>query len=94
MSAKLTPAEIAFELGEVTDWKVDANGELTKTFKQTHFLNGLAFVTKVAVVAEKAGHHPDILLTYPSVKISLTTHDAEGLTAKDFSLAKAIDSLI
>ena len=47
--------------------------------------------TRVADLAEKAGHHPDVLLTYPRVTMSLTTHDAGGLTDKDFALAAEIE---
>lgn len=65
-----------------------------KTTIQTgNFLAGLALVTKIAVRAEQADHHPDVLLTYPRVQISLSTHDAGGITAKDIELARDIDRL-
>ena len=73
---------------------MNERGELTRTFKQPNFIAGLLFVNRIAGAAEATGHHPDVLLTYPAVKIALITHDAGGLTAKDFALAAQIDKLI
>jgi 4a-hydroxytetrahydrobiopterin dehydratase len=64
-----------------------------KVFKRKNFLDGLSFVTKMAVLAEMANHHPDVLLTWPKVTVMLTTHDAVGLTDKDFELAGEIDAI-
>jgi 4a-hydroxytetrahydrobiopterin dehydratase len=93
MTGKLSASEVKDKLSAIPGWVIADNGELTRTYKRKNFMDGLKFVNELAVVAEKAGHHPDVLLTYPSVKISLTTHDAGGLTEKDFALAAAIDSL-
>ncbi len=57
------------------------------------FLKGLAFIERLAVLAEEANHHPDITFTYNRVVISLTTHDKGMLTQKDFDLALKIDAL-
>ena len=57
-------------------------------------MDGLGFVGRMAELAEKANHHPDVLLTYPRVTVSLTTHDAGGLTEKDFGLAQQIDEVV
>ncbi|MHB8625645.1 MAG: 4a-hydroxytetrahydrobiopterin dehydratase [Aggregatilineales bacterium] len=93
MAEKLTAAEIERRLHSLSGWTVNAQGELTRTFKQPNFMTGLLFVNRIGGAAEAAEHHPDVLLTYPSVKITLITHDAGGLTAKDFDLAAQIDKL-
>ncbi len=78
----------------LSSWRVDQAGtEISKTFKTRNFLNGLAFITKITIEAEVLLHHPDIELTYKTVKVKLTTHDASGLTQLDFALAKRIDAL-
>jgi len=96
MATKLTEAQIDAELMQRSGWRrVDADSAhaIFREFKQKNFLDGLAFVVKVAVLAEKANHHPDVLLTYPCVAITLTTHDAGGITDRDFKLAAQIDDL-
>lgn len=93
MNPRLSGDEIMSRVSALQGWSIDEKGELTRTYKQPNFMAGLAFVNKIAQVAEAAGHHPDVLLTYPAVKVSLVTHDAGGLTAKDFDLAKEIDAL-
>ncbi len=73
-------------------WEID--GEvLTKTFTHASFAAAVGFVAAVGVLAEKAFHHPDIDIRYSKVSISLTTHDAGGLTAKDTDLATQIEAL-
>lgn len=92
----MDPGEIEKRLSGLKGWKLAAVGDrqaIAKTLPQSNFLAGLGLVTRVAVLAEKANHHPDVLLTYPRVTFTLTTHDAGGLTAKDFSLAAEIDAL-
>jgi 4a-hydroxytetrahydrobiopterin dehydratase len=86
----LTAAEISFRLKALPDWKVES-GELTRTFTFKDFVGSLAFVNSVGDLAEKAGHHPDIDIRYNRVRLALVTHDAGGITAKDFDLAAAID---
>ena len=88
-----SPSDIENRLAALSRWTVNADGELTRTFKQPNFMAGLDFVNKLASLAEAAGHHPDVLLTYPAVTIRLVTHDAGGLTIKDFDLAHQIDAL-
>lgn len=90
----LSDDTIRDELASLTGWgRADVGGKpgISKTFNRANFLDGLGFVTRVADLAEKAGHHPDVLLTYPRVTMSLTTHDAGGLTDKDFALAAEIE---
>jgi 4a-hydroxytetrahydrobiopterin dehydratase len=57
------------------------------------FIEAFSFMTAVAIVAEKSSHHPDWKNVYNKVTIALNTHDAKGITTKDFDLAKAIDSI-
>jgi 4a-hydroxytetrahydrobiopterin dehydratase len=91
MSA-LTSAEIDSRLITLPDWSVEA-GELVRTFKFRDFRAAMAFVNKIADLAEEAGHHPDIDIRYNRVRLGLVTHDAGGLTAKDFDLAAGADKL-
>lgn len=92
----MTDQQIAERLTALTGWKrndVDAQAGIMKAFPTGNFLAGLAFVTRVAVLAEKANHHPDVLLNYSKVSLRLSTHEAGGLTLKDFDLAAEIDHL-
>ncbi len=88
----LTDAEISSRLKSLPEWKIES-GELTHTFTFKDFVGSLAFVNKVGELAEKAGHHPDIDVRYNRVRLALITHDAGGLTAKDFDLAAAANKL-
>lgn len=73
----------------------EENNLLTKTFEFKNFVDAFAFMTKVAMEAEKMGHHPNWSNVYNTVTISLNTHDAGGVvTEKDHALAKKIDKLI
>ena len=74
-------------------WKIVA-GELVRTFQFEDFRGALSFVNRVGELAEEAGHHPDIDLRYNRVRLALTTHDAGGLTVKDFDLAARADQLV
>ena len=64
-----------------------------RTFLFKDFRASLAFVNKVGDLAEDAGHHPDIDIRYNKVRLALVTHDAGGITQKDFDLAAAADKL-
>ena len=75
-------------------WQENNDG-LEKTFEFTDFSKAFAFMTRVAILAEKANHHPEWSNVYNKVNIRLTTHDAGGIvTAKDRSLAQEIDQLL
>lgn len=89
----LSVAEVASNLVNVPDWQVE-NGELARTFLFKDFLAAMRFVNQVADLAEAAGHHPDIDIRYNRVRLGLVTHDAGGLTSKDFSLAASADKLV
>jgi 4a-hydroxytetrahydrobiopterin dehydratase len=85
-------AEVAAHLTALPAWQLE-DGQLVRTFQFPDFLAALRFVNRVAVLAEEAGHHPDIDIRYNRVRLGLTTHDAGGLTTKDFELAASIDKL-
>ncbi|MGC2615450.1 MAG: 4a-hydroxytetrahydrobiopterin dehydratase [Terracidiphilus sp.] len=88
----LSDSEIKSRLVTVPDWQIES-GELVRTFLFKDFRASLAFVNKVADIAENAGHHPDIDIRYNKVRLALVTHDAGGITQKDFDLAAATDKL-
>lgn len=89
---KLSPVEIRAALKSLPTWKRKA-ATITRTFAFEDFPAAMKFVNAVARAAEKAWHHPDIDIRWNKVILTLTTHDAGGLTAKDFSLAERFDSL-
>ena len=90
--AALSQSDIESRLRSSPQWRVEG-GELTRTFEHKDFVAALSFVNKVGDLAEKAGHHPDIDIRYNKVRLGLVTHDAGGLTSKDFDLAAAVDNL-
>ncbi len=90
--ALLSEAEIAERLKSLEGWERRGN-EIVKVYKNKNFVESLGFVTKVAILAEKADHHPDILIQYRNVTLTLSTHSKGGLTEKDFNLAGEIDGL-
>lgn len=79
------------ELGN--GWQVINEHHLEKKYDFPDFKGGLAFTNQVGVIAEQEGHHPDILLTYGHVTVTLWTHKIDGLTESDFILAAKCDEL-
>ena len=72
----------------------EKDNKLVKNFKFKDFSEAFAFLTRVAILAEKHNHHPEIYSVYNKISLSLTTHDAGStVTDKDINLAKAIDNL-
>ncbi len=88
----LTPQEVQNRLSSLPEWRIES-GELTRTFAFKGFVAALGFVNRVGEAAEAAGHHPDIDIRYNKVRLALVTHDAGGLTAKDFDLAVQANTL-
>ena len=88
--ALLTENEIAEGLAKLDGWAQDGN-QIVKQFKFKNFVHSMGFVTKVGILAERVDHHPDILIEYSKVTITLSTHSEGGLTEKDFSLAGEIE---
>ena len=88
--AKLPPEEIKNRLTGLAGWQL-ADDAIRKQFKFNDFMSAVAFVNRVANAAEAADHHPDIVINYTRVTMSLSTHSAGGITEKDFDLAQKID---
>ncbi len=95
MAGKLSPSDREAALGEVPGWRYDsAAGAITRSFGFQTFSEAFGFMARVALLAEKADHHPDWSNSYNSVTITLSTHSAGGLTERDVALAKKIDALL
>jgi 4a-hydroxytetrahydrobiopterin dehydratase len=92
MASLLTDAEIQKRANQLEGWTVEGK-ELRITRKFKNFVEAIAFVNQIVEPAEAAGHHPDLEISYNKVRVSLTTHDAGGLTSKDFDLAQVISKL-
>ncbi|MBA7538754.1 putative pterin-4-alpha-carbinolamine dehydratase [subsurface metagenome] len=74
-------------------WKISENKRIERRFKFVNFAHTMAFVNKVAKIAEQEGHHPDMYISYSECKIELWTHAINGLSENDFILAAKIDEL-
>jgi 4a-hydroxytetrahydrobiopterin dehydratase len=92
MAEVLNETQVQERAAQVPDWKVEGK-QLKQVIKFKDFVAAMDFVNKLIEPAEAAGHHPDLAISYNKVTISLTTHDAGGLTEKDFAMAKQISSL-
>lgn len=91
---RIEAGALAQQLASVPQWRYDEarGGTITRQFTFVDFVQAFGFMTKVALLAEKAGHHPEWSNVYDRVTITLTTHDAGGLSSNDIELAKAIDA--
>ena len=89
----LSASHIAEKLKTIPDWSLEGR-EIVRNVEFADFAGSLNFVNKVASKAEAAGHHPDIDIRYNKVRLALVSHDAGGLTDRDFDLAAAIDALL
>jgi 4a-hydroxytetrahydrobiopterin dehydratase len=92
MAQLLTNQEIQERSSSLSGWEVEES-KLQATRKFKDFIAAIEFVNKLVEPAESAGHHPDIEISYNKVKITLTTHDAGGLTQNDFDLATVISQI-
>ncbi len=88
---RLTDAQVQQELEKRAGWELQ-EGAIKKLYKFKDFLEAIAFANRVAGLAEADDHHPDILIRYNKVTLTLATHSAGGLTEKDFRLARMIDT--
>jgi len=94
MIEKLTEEERAVALKELAGWNpVDGRDAIQRSFKFKNFNEAWGFMTRVALMAEKADHHPEWFNVYNRVDILLTTHDCNGLSQRDVKLAKQITSI-
>ncbi|WP_036481896.1 4a-hydroxytetrahydrobiopterin dehydratase [Myxosarcina sp. GI1] len=88
----LSKTEISQKLQQFPGW-TQKNNKIVKTFEFKDFVAAVDFVNRLVEPAELAGHHPDIAINYNKVTVSLTTHDAGGITNQDFALAETISQL-
>lgn len=90
--SKLSPAQIQERLAALPEWS-----QLTDTISRTYhfrdFVEAMRFVSRVADHAESVQHHPDLLIRWNKVTLTLSTHDAGGITTRDFDFAAIADSL-
>jgi 4a-hydroxytetrahydrobiopterin dehydratase len=95
MTDKLTPDARETALSGLNGWIYDQRADtISHDFKFKDFSEAFGFMTRVALLAQAADHHPEWSNVYNKVTITLTTHDAGGLTEKDVGLAEAIDQLL
>lgn len=85
-------AEEFAEAPGVSDWEADETS-VVATFATGTFSDGVSFVDEIGALADAAGHHPDIELTYPAVTVTLTTHEVDGLSERDVELARQISQV-
>lgn len=92
---RLTEAEVASALAELPAWHLRADGKaIERSLTFADFSAAFAFMTRVALLAEQADHHPEWSNVWNRVEITLTTHDADGLSARDVAMARGIERLL
>ena len=92
---RLSQADLDALLAELPGWALRADGKaITRTFKFDDFNAAFGFMARVALYADKADHHPEWFNVYNRVEMTLTTHDADGLSARDAGMARAIESYL
>ncbi len=88
----LEPGQARDALAELAQWRLDeSRGAISRSFRFADFVDAFAFMTEVALVAERSNHHPEWFNVYDRVDITLTTHDAGGLSQRDIDLARFAD---
>lgn len=87
----LSDSEVSEHLGRLPGWERHGSA-IRRTFSFADFEGAMAFVNRVAALAEAADHHPDIDIRFSKVTLTLSTHDAGGLTGRDFALAGKIEA--
>ncbi len=90
---KLHEEQVASRIEAAPEW-AESGGGIQRTYQFGTFMDSIRFVNDVAQAAEAADHHPDILVRYNKVTLTLSTHDAGGITDKDFALAAQIDAAL
>ncbi|MDA1003735.1 MAG: 4a-hydroxytetrahydrobiopterin dehydratase [Chloroflexi bacterium] len=89
MAKKLSDDAITSGLTALSGWSRDGE-TIARQFEFSDFVAALGFITQVGVLAERANHHPELTNVYNRVRVALSTHDAGGITQKDFDLAREI----
>ncbi|MCH7229025.1 4a-hydroxytetrahydrobiopterin dehydratase [Haloferula sp. A504] len=93
MSDLLDQEDLAAALKKHPDWELEGN-TLIRVIEFEEFMEGIDFVNDLAEIADEAQHHPDMLIQYNKVTVTLTTHDAGGITDADLELARRVDNLV
>lgn len=94
MSQTYTEAEVSAWLeANLPTWRLE-EGHLTRTYTTGNWRLTLMAANVIGYLAEAAWHHPDLLLSYPRITVRLRTHDADGITDKDFELARKIEEVV
>ena len=88
----LSDSDIRNALTSLPEWNLSGNA-IQRVFQFSDFVHAMEFVNMVAAQAEEANHHPDIAISYSRVTLSLTSHDAGGVTKRDVAMARKINSL-
>ncbi len=93
--ARLTDAETAALIAELPGWTLREDGKaIVRQFRFKDFNQAFGFMTRVALYADKADHHPEWFNVYNRVEMTLTTHDADGLSQRDVAMARAIEAML
>lgn len=90
---KMTDGQVNTALKMFPEWS-ETGGAIQRTYAFKDFVESMAFVNRVAQAAEADQHHPDILIRWNKVTLTLSTHDAGGITQKDFDLASKCDAFL
>ena len=93
--SRLTEAEVSALLAELPGWTWREDGKaIVRTFRFGDFNEAFGFMTRVAIYADKTDHHPEWFNVYNRVEMTLTTHDADGLSARDAAMARAVEGYL
>jgi 4a-hydroxytetrahydrobiopterin dehydratase len=90
---KMTPEQIEAELNNLPGWELK-NEKLHRELKFKNFVQAFGFMTQAAILAEQMDHHPEWFNVYSRVTIDLTTHEASGISQRDFELAQKMDKVL
>jgi 4a-hydroxytetrahydrobiopterin dehydratase len=88
---RMSPEEARTSIASLVGWELQGDA-IRRRYQFKDFKEAMVFVNRVAALADRADHHPDILIEYNKVTLTLSSHDAGGLTDRDFSLARSIDA--
>ena len=92
MPGALSDTEIESALSSLLGWEREGDA-IVKSYERASFPDAIAFVVRIGFFAEKANHHPDLDVRWRTVRVALSTHDAGGITDKDLSLAREVESV-
>lgn len=92
MTHVLSVDQLRHELASLPDWE-HAHDRIRRSYRFADFSEAFAFMTRLALLAEKHGHHPELRNVFSRVVVELTSHDAGGVTERDVAMARAIDAI-